>query len=119
MTEETTAAERRPTGKIVAAVFAAIVFAYTFVSVSNGEAEPSTGLPREEAWHLCKQAVTEELRNPDSADFELLSTDFGEQADGGWSIAGSLKAVNDFGAEGEVGYSCRVSVDGEVSADVS
>ena len=112
----------RPLKQVVIAVLAALFGIYVFYSVATDEANGTEHAPeisRGEAWHLCKEAVLDLLKNPQSADFALLSTDFAETADGGWSIAGSLTAVNDFNAEQEIGFRCGVEPDSTVTAQVS
>ena len=107
-------------GRIIIAAIVAAIFGYSFITVANGS-EPApehTGISRGEAWNLCKQEVRSKLTHPDSADFAILSTDI-SRSPRGYSIVGTLKATNDFGAEQEISYTCAVAEDGTVEATVS
>lgn len=115
--------KKKITGKDVAivAVLALVVFGFYQLgsSGSTDVPEPDGGVSKSDAWGACKDAVEEQLRNPATVDFELLAADISEQPDGGWSIAGSLTAENDFGVEQDIGYSCKVDANGHVTAKVA
>ncbi len=126
MTDEaqnTTTAGRPSLAKLVG-IFAAVAFGlYVLFSVAHhgsaAHGSTSRGVPEGEAWNSCKQAVSAQLRNPDSADFALTSTDLSQEHNGAWSVAGTLKAVNDFNVQQEIAYSCRVTPAGAATAQLT
>lgn len=116
-----TPARQKPSAAKLAGIAAACAFGvYVLFNVGHSDADAGNtheGIDRGSAWNSCKAEVKDHLRNPDSADFALLSTDFSE-AGKGWSITGTLKAQNDYGVVDEIAYACTVQEDGTTTAHV-
>lgn len=103
----------------------AVLAVVGFVDQTFGEDETTperantTSFGEGDAWLNCQDAVKDQLRNPATADFSMLSSDI-ERADDGWfEISGSLNAENDYGVKQEIGFSCRVKEGEPVQAEVA
>lgn len=109
----------RPTKNWIKVAAFTVAVGFVFWSVAQpDDPEPASGDTgaQAEAWTACKDAVTEQLSNPASADFSLLSTQIERDGDD-YSIAGTLTATNDFGAEKTIAFDCDVS-GGQATASV-
>lgn len=103
-----TPGKRSGLGCLVLVVIAMLVFA---VSKGCGGGSASSGGA---ALVNCRNAVKAQIKNPATADFELLSTTITDA-----QISGSVTAENDFGARKSLTYVCRISGDSVLSANVS
>lgn len=117
--------QRKPlSNKTKAGIFAAIVI-FGGIGLATGNDDPeSTGngdtsqFGQGDAWLNCQDAVEEQLANPATADFSMLSSDITESGDT-FNVAGTLTAENAFGVEAEIEFTCEVTEGEPVDAEVT
>lgn len=82
-------------------------------AASNDEDARGGGGNSGAALVACKRAVTQQLANPATADFETLATSIDETS-AGFTISGPVKAKTGFGVEQELRYRCTTTKSGTV-----
>ena len=102
---------------IFAAPFVALVALLDGYAIYDGlntnNDDGDSGGDRATALTSCKRAITAQLANPATTDFETLATTISEDASG-YTIRGPMKAQTGFGVEQALRYRCSTTQAGSI-----